>query len=78
MPLDNQLTDGGPSATPELPAGVAGPPVGGVPGSASEPPASLLFPLLTQLYAIGKQIPMMTPMMRPLVRAVKKALLAIM
>jgi hypothetical protein len=32
--LTYQLTEGGPSVTPELPAGVAGPPFGGAPGSA--------------------------------------------
>ena len=31
---NDQLTDGGPSVTPELPDGVAGPPFGGAPGSA--------------------------------------------
>jgi hypothetical protein len=30
---NDQLTDGGPSATPELPNGVAGPPFGGAFGS---------------------------------------------
>jgi len=30
-----QLTDGGPSATPELPSRVPGPPFGEAPGSAS-------------------------------------------
>jgi hypothetical protein len=35
MPPNDQLTDGDPSVTPELPNGVAGPPFGGALGSAS-------------------------------------------
>ena len=36
MRLTIQLTDGGPSATPELSSGVAGPPFGAAPGWGGE------------------------------------------
>jgi hypothetical protein len=45
-----QLTDGGPSVTPELQTGVAGPPFGAAHGS---PPFSLWFPMICQLCRVA-------------------------
>ena len=71
MPND-QLTDGGPCLTPELPRRVAGPPFGGAPGSALEATVNSLRLFLPHLYATGKQIPKTSP----LKRATKNAFVA--
>ena len=44
----NQLTDGGPSVTPELPSGVAGPPFGEAPGSAFD------LPLVRRMWSVAR------------------------